>query len=88
MTHKHIRVDSKLPLVRQADKGHNRWHPDIPQRCIASGSSVEMETLDGLDGQFKPGQTAADLAGLEMGRVHPLTGPVTSRAPSPATCWP
>ena len=35
-----------------------------------------METLDGLDGQIKPGTTAADLAGIEMGRVHPLTGPV------------
>ncbi len=77
MTHKHIHIDSALPLVRQADKGHNRWHPDIaPAVRIASGSSVEMETLDGLDGQIKPGTTAADLAGIEMGRVHPLTGPV------------
>ncbi len=77
MTHKHIHIDSALPLVRQADKGHNRWHPDIaPAVRVASGSSVEMETLDGLDGQIKPGTTAADLAGIEMGRVHPLTGPV------------
>ena len=77
MTHKHIHIDSALPLVRQADKGHNRWHPDIaPAVRIASGSSVEMETLDGLDGQIKPGTTAADLAGIEMGRIHPLTGPV------------
>ena len=77
MTHKHIHINSALPLVRQADKGHNRWHPDIaPAVRIASGSSVEMETLDGLDGQIKPGTTAADLAGIEMGRVHPLTGPV------------
>ena len=77
MTHKHIHIDSTLPLVRQADKGHNRWHPDIaPAVRVASGSSVEMETLDGLDGQIKPGTTAADLASIEMGRVHPLTGPV------------
>jgi len=77
MTHKHIHIDQALPLVRQADKGHNRWHPDIaPAVRIASGSSVEMETLDGLDGQIKPGTTAADLAAIEMGRVHPLTGPV------------
>ena len=77
MTHEHIHIDPALPLVRQADKGHNRWHPDLaPAVRIASGSSVEMETLDGLDGQIKPGTTAADLAGIEMGRIHPLTGPV------------
>ena len=77
MAHDHIHIDPALPLVRQADKGHNRWHPDLaPAVRIASGSSVEMETLDGLDGQIKPGTTAADLAGIEMGRVHPLTGPV------------
>ena len=77
MAHNHIHIDPALPLVRQADKGHNRWHPDLaPAVRIASGSSVEMETLDGLDGQIKPGTTAADLAGIEMGRVHPLTGPV------------
>ena len=62
MTHNHIHIDPALPLVRQADKGHNRWHPDIaPAVRIASGSSVEMETLDGLDGQIKPGTTAAEL---------------------------
>jgi formamidase len=77
MAHNHIHIDPAVPLARQADKGHNRWHPDIaPVVRIASGSSVEMETIDGVDGQIKPGTTAADLAGLEMGRVHPLTGPV------------
>ncbi len=55
MAHNHIHIDPALPLVRQADKGHNRWHPDIaPAVRIASGSSVEMETLDGLDGQITP----------------------------------
>ena len=77
MAHNHIHIDPALPLVRQADKGHNRWHPDLaPAVRIASGSSVEMETLDALDGQIRPCTTAADLASIEMGRVHPLTGPV------------
>src|SRR5260370_438575 len=77
MTHKHIHIDQALPLVRKADKGHNRWHPDHgPAVRSASGGAVEMGTADGLDGQIKPGTTAADLAGIEMGRVHPLTGPV------------
>ncbi|HEX2891130.1 acetamidase/formamidase family protein [Vineibacter terrae] len=77
MAHNHIHIDPALPLARQADKGHNRWHPDIaPAVRIASGSTVEMETLDGLDGQITARTTAADLAGIEMGRIHPLTGPV------------
>src|ERR1044072_7885687 len=77
MAHNHIQIDPALPLGRQADKGHNRWHPDIaPAIRIASGSSVEMETIDGLDGQIRASTTAADLASIEMGRVHPLTGPV------------
>ncbi|MCW5745183.1 MAG: acetamidase/formamidase family protein, partial [Alphaproteobacteria bacterium] len=77
MAHDHIHIDPALPLVRQSSKGHNRWHPDIaPAIRIASGSTVEMETLDGLDGQITPRTTAADLAGVEMGRIHPLTGPV------------
>jgi formamidase len=77
MAHNHIHIDPAVPLARQADKGHNRWHPDIaPVVRIASGSSVAMETIDGVDGQIRPGTTAADLASLEMGRVHPLTGPV------------
>lgn len=77
MAHHHIHVDPGRPLGQQADKGHNRWHPDIePKIRIASGSTVEMGTIDGCDGQITPRTTAADLATLQMGRVHPLTGPV------------
>ena len=66
MTHKHIHIDQALPLVRQADKGHNRWHPDLaPAVRIASGSSVEMETLDGLDGRAS-GLRHRDEAGLHQ----------------------
>ena len=77
MAHDHIHLDPTLPLARQPDKGHNRWHPDYaPVVRIASGSTVEMHTLDGVDGQIRPHTKPADLAGLEMGRVHPMTGPV------------
>ena len=34
-----------------------------------------METLDAVDGQIKPGLKAEDLA-VDLGRAHPLTGPV------------
>ena len=64
--HKHIHVDPKLPLAKQADRGHNRWHQDVaPVVRIASGSMVEMDTIDGLDGQVTPRTTPADLASLE-----------------------
>lgn len=77
MAHNHIHLDPAVPLARQADKGHNRWHPDItPAVRIASGSTVEMETIDGVDGQITPKTKPADLASLDMGRVHPMTGPV------------
>ena len=77
MAHAHIHVDPALPLARQPGKGHNRWHPDIePAIRIESGSTVEMDTLDGLDGQVTPKTSADDLLSVDMGRIHPLTGPV------------
>ncbi|MPZ33049.1 MAG: hypothetical protein GEV13_19010 [Rhodospirillales bacterium] len=73
----HIRLDRHLPLFQQADKGHNRWHPDIaPIVRIAPGSVVEVDTLDGLDGQIGPRTKNEDLASIDLGRVHPMTGPV------------
>jgi len=75
MSRAQIRIDRNLPLASQPDKGHNRWHPDIPPALrIAPGSFVELETLDAVDGQIKPGTTASDLA-VDLNRAHPLTGP-------------
>lgn len=72
----HIGVDRTLPLAAQAGKGHNRWHPDIePAVRVASGSLVEMETLDAVDGQVKPGCKSEEVA-IDLSRAHPLTGPV------------
>ncbi len=77
MSEAHIHIDHSLPLAEQAEKGHNRWHPDIkPAIKIAAGSQIEIATLDGLDGQITPRTTREDLASINMGRVHPLTGPV------------
>ena len=78
MAHDHIHLNADKPLADQPHGlGHNRWHPDIaPAIRIASGSTVEMETIDGLDRQITPKTTASDLAKVNMGRIHPLTGPV------------
>ena len=72
-----IDLDPAQRLAAQPGKGHNRWHPDIePALRVAPDVRVELGTIDGLDGQITPATQAADLLHVDMGRVHPLTGPV------------
>ncbi len=72
-----IRIDRGKPLAAEPHLGHNRYHPDIaPVAEIAEGEEIALETRDALDGQIKPGMAGADLASIEAGAVHPLTGPV------------
>jgi formamidase len=74
--HIHLHADHTL-AEQDAAKGHNRWHPDIPPAVrVGNGSTVSMETIDGLDRQIKPGMDASELLAVDMGRIHPLTGPV------------
>ena len=72
-----IRVDYSRPLTAQPETGHNRWHPDIPPvvRC-EPGDEVVLETRDALDGQLTSESTAESMAKLDLGLIHPLTGPV------------
>lgn len=72
-----IRIDEAVPLSGEPDKGHNRWHPDIPPvvRC-QPGDEVVLETRDALDRQITADSTAEDVAGVNLNLVHPLTGPV------------
>lgn len=56
---------------------HNRWHPHIePVLRIAPGETVEMETRDASDGQIRPGMSVTEILGMDVGRPHPLTGPL------------
>src|SRR6202140_2857697 len=72
-----IHIDRTKPLAEEPHLGHNRYHPDIaPVVEVAEGEEIALETRDALDGQIKPGMAAADLASIEAGAVHPLTGPV------------
>ncbi|MPZ27490.1 MAG: acetamidase [Micromonosporaceae bacterium] len=77
MTVHEIRVEAAKPLRDQPEIGHNRWHPEIPPvvRC-QPGDEVVLETLDALDGQCTPDTTSAEVAGMDLAVVHPLTGPV------------
>ena len=72
-----IRIDRAKRLGEEPDGGHNRFHPDIPPVLeVGEGEEVALETRDALDGQLKPGTTVADFPSLDVGAVHPLTGPV------------
>jgi len=72
-----IRIDRNKPAAAEPHLGHNRYHPDIaPVAEVAEGEEIALETRDALDGQIKPGMAGADLASIEAGAVHPLTGPV------------
>jgi len=72
-----IRIDRTRPLAAEPHSGHNRYHPDIaPVLEVAEGEEVILETRDSCDGQIGPNTSVADLAKLDPGRIHPLTGPV------------
>src|ERR1700686_2084093 len=79
-----IHIDRTKPLAEEPHLGHNRYHPDIaPVAEIGEGEEIALETRDALDGQIKPGMSAADLAAVEPGMVHPLTGPVFVKGAEP-----
>ena len=74
---KSIELDYSKPCAGEPDKGHNRWHPDIPPVIEAApGEEVVMQTRHALDGQVWPGCSADVLSNIDLGLIHPLTGPV------------
>jgi formamidase len=77
MTTREVRIDRGRTLTGQPETGHNRWHPDIPPILECDpGDEVVLETRDALDGQLTPDDTAAQVGQVDLGVVHPLTGPV------------
>ncbi|HEX2577692.1 MAG TPA: acetamidase/formamidase family protein [Aquihabitans sp.] len=77
MTTHAVRIDRSIPLGKEPATGHNRWHPDVAAavRC-QPGEEVVLETRDAFDRQFHRRASAADVAHVDLGLVHPLTGPV------------
>src|SRR5687768_4851486 len=75
MATREIRLDLTKPLAAQPDRGHNRWHPDIPPVLhVQPGDEVVLDTLVAVDAQLDPVRGAEQLAGVSLDRVHPLTG--------------
>ncbi len=74
---KSIEIDRSKRLKEESNKGHNRWHPDIPPVLeVEPGEELVLETRDASDEQIKPAMTVADLESLDTKVAHPLTGPV------------
>ena len=79
-----IRVDRAKRLAHEPHLGHNRFHPDIAAVVeVSEDEEVALETRDALDGQLGPGTTVADFPSLDVGAVHPLTGPVFVKGAAP-----
>ncbi|WP_436346065.1 acetamidase/formamidase family protein [Natronorubrum sp. FCH18a] len=56
---------------------HSAWDNSLePVRTIESGDVVRFTCRDSTDGQLGPDSTVADIADLDVSRVHALTGPV------------
>lgn len=54
-----------------------------PALEIESAEVVELEAADASGGQLSAESTAADVAGMDLGRVNPITGPVFVRGAEP-----
>ncbi len=76
----HITIDPFAPLGQQPTVGHNRWHEDIePVLEVDPGDLVVFDTLDAFDAAVPRSMSHAEVATLDLGPVHPVTGPVVVR---------
>lgn len=81
---KSIEIDRSKQLRDEPSTGHNRFHPAIPPILeVEAEEEVVLETRDGVDGQLGPATTEADIASMQAGAVHPLTGPVFVKGAQP-----
>jgi formamidase len=81
---KSVEIDRGKHLKDQPVTGHNRFHPHIPPILTADeGEEVVLATRDGVDGQLGPSTTEVDMAAMEAGAIHPLTGPVFVKGARP-----
>ena len=79
-----IEIDRTKRLKEESHKGHNRWHNDLtPVVEAEEGEEVVLETRDASDGQTTWSSTIEDMATMDRGAVHPLTGPVYVKGAKP-----
>ncbi len=81
---KSVEIDRGKRLRDQPATGHNRFHPDIPPiLTVDEGEEVVLATRDSVDGQLGLSASEADMAVMDAGAIHPLTGPVFVRGARP-----
>src|SRR6266545_7943685 len=81
---KSVEIDRGKRLKDQPATGHNRFHPDVPPiLSVDEGEEVVLAMRDGVDGQLGPSTSEADMANMEAGAIHPLTGPVFVKGAQP-----
>jgi len=79
-----IKISPGKRCADEEDICHNRWHPSIkPILEISPGDEVVVEMRDALDGQIRNTPGADDVASMDAGAVHPLTGPIYVRGAEP-----
>jgi len=81
---KTVTIDRSRHLADQPGTGHNRWHPDVaPIVEVEEGEEVALETRDATDGYLTSRSTEADFPSMQVGAIHPLTGPVLVKGARP-----
>ncbi len=78
-----IEIDRALPLHEGAERGHNRWHPELePVASCEPGDEVTFEVRDSRDRTIGPDSDHADLLDTPS-LAHPLTGPLAVAGAEP-----
>ncbi|MFC6718874.1 acetamidase/formamidase family protein [Natrialbaceae archaeon GCM10025810] len=66
------------------DAVNSSWNNDFePILTVEPGDVVRAECRDATDGQLGPDATPADVAAVDVSRVHPLTGPIAVEGARP-----
>ncbi len=79
-----ITIRQGIRCADQADRCHNRWHPEIkPVIEISPGNTVLVETIGYDDYQLRDSDDVEDVKRLDLTRVHPLTGPIAVKGAEP-----
>lgn len=67
-----------MEYTLSAEPTHSRWNRNLEPRLeIASGDTVHMECVDASGAQVLPGMTAKEFLGIDRGKIHALTGPIS-----------
>jgi acetamidase/formamidase len=68
-----------MPSSHTIHKAHHHFgwdNANAPALTVAPGDTVEFETVDASGAQLTADSTVADVAGLDVDKVNPVTGPV------------